>query len=108
MWEKLGKAIIKYRFVLLLILTASTALFGYWGSKAELGYEFTKAVPSDHPVNISYQKFKEKYGQDGNLLVVGVQTDQFFSEKIFNQYINLQQNLKKFREFWTLSVYQDL
>lgn len=95
MWEKLGKAIIKYRFVLLILLTAVTALFAYWGSKAELGYEFTRAIPTDHPVNIAYQEFKKKYGQDGNLMVVGVQTDQFFTEKVFNPYISLQNNLKK-------------
>jgi hypothetical protein len=95
MWEKLGKAIIKYRFVLLILLTAITALFAYWGSKAELGYEFTRAIPTDHPVNIAYQEFKKKYGQDGNLMVVGVQTDQFFTEKVFNPYVSLQNNLKK-------------
>ncbi|MCH5715763.1 hypothetical protein [Niabella hibiscisoli] len=102
MWEKLGKAIIKYRFVLLILLTAVTALFAYWGSKAELGYEFTRAIPTDHPVNIAYQEFKKKYGQDGNLMVVGVQTDQFFTEKVFNSYVSLQHNLKKYREFLTL------
>ncbi len=95
MWEKLGKAIIKYRFVLLILLTAVTALFTFWGSKAELGYEFTRAIPTDHPVNIAYQEFKKKYGQDGNLMVVGVQTDQFFTEKVFNSYVSLQNNLKK-------------
>lgn len=95
MWEKLGKAIIQYRFVLLLLLAAVTALFGYWGSKAELGYEFTKAIPTNHPVNIAYQEFKKKYGEDGNLLVIGVQSDQFFTEKVFNQYVALQNNLKK-------------
>ncbi|WP_346236087.1 efflux RND transporter permease subunit [Niabella insulamsoli] len=94
MWEQLGKAIIKFRILLLIILTAATVLFAYWGSKAELGYEFTKAIPTDHPVNIAYQKFKEKYGQDGNLLVVGVQSDRFFDANIFNAYVQLQKELK--------------
>lgn len=95
MWEKLGKAIIKYRFILLILLTALTAVFTYWGSKAELGYEFTRAIPTDHPVNIAYQEFKKKYGQDGNLMVIGVQTDNFFNEKVFNPYVSLLNNLKK-------------
>ncbi len=95
MWEKLGKVIIKFRFVFLFAIIIATGLFGYWGSKAELGYEFAKAIPTNHPVNIAYQKFKEKYGQDGNLLVIGVQSDVFFTEKIFNQYTELQTHLKK-------------
>ncbi len=95
MWEKLGKAIIQYRFILLSVLAAVTGLFAYWASKAELGYEFTKAIPTNHPVNIAYQAFKKKYGEDGNLLVIGIQTDRFFTEDIFNPYITLQNNLKK-------------
>jgi len=95
MWAQLGKSIIKYRFIFLFILLATTAIFGYWASKAELGYEFTKAIPTNHPVNIAYQKFKQKYGEDGTLMVLGVQTDQFFTEKFFNNYVALQSALKK-------------
>lgn len=95
MWEKLGKAVIKYRFILLTILIAATILSGYQATKVELGYEFTKAIPTNHPVNIAYQEFKKKYGEDGNMLIVGVQTDQLFTEKVFNEYVSLQNSLKK-------------
>ncbi|GAB3419767.1 efflux RND transporter permease subunit [Niabella aquatica] len=95
MWEKLGKAVIKYRFVLLILLIAATAICGYQATKVELGYEFTKAIPTNHPVNIAYQEFKKKYGEDGNMLIIGVQTDQLFTEKVFNPYVDLQNNLKK-------------
>ncbi|HMR82330.1 MAG TPA: efflux RND transporter permease subunit, partial [Niabella sp.] len=95
MWEKLGKAVLKYRFILLTILIAATILSGYQATKVQLGYEFTKAIPTNHPVNIAYQEFKKKYGEDGNMLIIGIQTDQLFTEKIFNQYVDLQNNLKK-------------
>jgi len=95
MWEKLGKAVIKYRFILLTVLIAATALSAYQATKVELGYEFTKAIPTNHPVNIAYQEFKKKYGEDGNMLIVGVQTDKLFTEKVFNEYVNLQNSLKK-------------
>lgn len=95
MWAKLGNAIIRYRYILLIILTICTTIFGYWTSKAELGYEFTKAIPTNHPVNIAYQKFKKKYGEDGSLLIIGVQGKQFFQQKFFNDYVSLQNQLKK-------------
>lgn len=95
MWEKLGKAVIKYRFVLLTILIAATVFSGYQATKVELGYEFTKAIPTNHPVNIAYQAFKKKYGEDGNMLIIGVQTDRLFTEKIFSRYVDLQNDLKK-------------
>ena len=95
MWRKTGKFVLKYKFVLLIILGIATAFFGYRGSKVTLGYEFTKAIPTNHPVNIAYKEFKKKYGEDGNLLVVGVQTDKLFSEALFNEYASLQRALRK-------------
>src|SRR5213075_1448475 len=48
-----------------------------------------------HPKYKAYQEFRKKFGEDGNLLVIGIQTDKLFEEKIFNDYISLQGNLKK-------------
>ena len=95
MWRKTGQFILAYRLPLLLILIASTALMGYWASKVELSYEFSRAIPVNHPANKTYQAFKQKYGQDGNLLVIGIQTPALFKEKIFNDYANLHRQLKK-------------
>jgi uncharacterized protein len=95
MWRKLGQFILKYRWPLLIVLAASTALMGYWGSKVQLSYDFTRAIPADHPANVTYQQFKNKYGQDGNLMVVGIQTGKLFDEKLFNEYAQLQKQLKK-------------
>lgn len=95
MWRKTGKFILRYRIIILIILVAATVLFGYWSSKVSLGYEFTKAIPTNHPVNIAYKAFKKKYGEDGNLLVIGVATDQLFKVGLFNDYARLQRDLKK-------------
>jgi predicted RND superfamily exporter protein len=95
MWRKLGQFILNYRWPLLILLAASTALMAYWGLQVQLSYDFTRAIPADHPANITYQQFKNKYGQDGNLMVVGIQTDKLFEEKLFNEYAQLQKKLKK-------------
>jgi len=95
MWRKLGQFILKYRFILLTLLVAATVLMGYWASKVQLSYEFTRAIPSDHPANKAYQEFKKKFGEDGNLLVIGVQTDKLFTTDFFNKYAALSKELKK-------------
>ncbi|MCD2425022.1 MMPL family transporter [Niabella pedocola] len=95
MWKQSGRFILKYRFLLLCVLAVITAFSGFWASKVGLSYEFSKAIPTNHPVNIAYQEFKKKYGEDGNLLVVGIQTPELFSEKTFNAYLQLQTGLKK-------------
>ncbi len=94
MWRSLGQFILRYRLILLLILVAVTAFMTWHASKVELSYEFARAIPTDHPKYKEYQEFRRKFGEEGNLLVLGIQTDQFFTEKIFNSYTGLQKNLK--------------
>lgn len=95
MWRNLGQFILKYRFPLLFLLAAITGLMAYEGSKVELSYELTRAIPVDHPNYKAYQAFKKKFGEDGNLLVVGIQTKNFFEQNLFNAYATLYHNLKQ-------------
>jgi predicted RND superfamily exporter protein len=89
MWKSLGQFILKYRVLLLIILLAATGFMGYEAKKLQLSYEFANAIPTDHPKYIAYQQFRKKFGEDGNLLVIGIQTDKLFQEKIFNDYSQL-------------------
>ena len=95
MWQLLGQFILKYRLFLLLILLALTSFMAYHASQVELSYEFASAIPTDHPKYKAYQEFRKKFGEDGNLLVIGIQTDKLFEEKIFNDYTPLQKTLKR-------------
>ena len=67
----------------------------YHASKVELSYDFSRAIPINNPKYKTYQEFRKKFGEDGNLLVIGIQTDKLFEAKTFNAYALLQQNLKK-------------
>ncbi|MFN8242585.1 MAG: MMPL family transporter [Ferruginibacter sp.] len=95
MWQALGKFVLKNKLVLLIILAATTAFMAYHASKVKLSYDFAKAIPTDNPKYQAYLDFKKKFGDDGNLLVLGIQTDKFFDEAIFKAYIRLHQQIKK-------------
>ncbi|MGB4844633.1 MAG: MMPL family transporter [Ferruginibacter sp.] len=95
MWQRLGKFVLQFRGPLLLLLLAVTVLMGFYASKVKLSYEFSKAIPVDNPKYKEYVAFKEKFGDDGNLLVVGIKTDSLFKLKIFKAYKELHQQLKK-------------
>lgn len=95
MWHSLGKFILKYRLPLLLVLAAITGFMAWHASKVQLSYDFSRAIPINNPKYKAYQEFRKKFGEDGNLLVIGIQTDKLFEEKLFNAYASLQRNLKK-------------
>ena len=95
MWKRLGSLVINYRLPLLTALFVVTAVMGFFGSKVTLSYEFAKAIPKDNPKYKDYKSFREKFGDDGNVLVVGVSSPQIFELKTFRAYYDLQQQLKK-------------
>ena len=94
MWKRLGEFVLRFRALLLVLLLAVTALMGYYASQVKLSYEFSKAIPTDNPKYRDYIAFKEKFGDDGNLLVVGIQTEKLFTLDVFNAYRELQRQLK--------------
>jgi len=95
MWQQLAKFVLKNRLILLCLLLLTTVWMGYYASKVKLSYEFARAIPTDNPKYKEYMSFKQLFGDDGNMLVIGVQTKDFFNQKKFTAYQELQQEIKK-------------
>src|SRR5664279_1177763 len=95
MWRRLAQFVLKNRLLLLILLFASTAVMAFFAVKIKLSYEFSKAITTDNPKYKDYLSFKNKFGDDGNLLVIGVQTDHFFEQNNFLAYTQLHNDLKK-------------
>ena len=94
MWYSLGKFILKNRLGALLFLLAATSVMGFYASKIQLSYDFTKAVPTDNPKFIDFRAFIKKFGADGNTMVIGVQSDKFFNKEFFNSVGELHHRLR--------------
>src|SRR6185295_9018923 len=85
------------RLTLLIILTAVTAFMAYHASKVELSYDFSRAIPINNPKYKAYQEFRKKFGEDGNLLVIAIQTDSLFSKDLFNSYSALVKSMRQIK-----------
>lgn len=86
---------LRFRLPLSLLLLAATVFMAWQASQVKLSYEFSRAIPTDNPKYIAYQQFKKQFGEDGNMLVIGVQTRDFFTPGFFNDYRTLQQAIKQ-------------
>ncbi len=94
MWQTFGTFILRNRFWLLIALGILTLAAAYESSKVQMSYDYAKTVPADDPDFIEYIKFKEMFGEDGSVLVVGIKTDKLFDKDFFNQWIQLTQQVK--------------
>ncbi|MFZ1529430.1 MAG: MMPL family transporter [Ferruginibacter sp.] len=79
----------------MILLFAFTGLMAYYAVQVKLSYEFARAIPTDNVKYQDYQAFRQKFGDDGNMLVIGIQTDKLFELSYFKKYSALQQQLKQ-------------
>ena len=97
MWYKLGQLILRFRLALIIFLVAANVFMIYNASKVKMSYDFSRAVPVDNPKFMDYQKFLDKFGNDANIMVVGVATDKYFTVGTFNAVDSLQKRLSKLK-----------
>lgn len=95
MWHKVAAFVIKFRVALLVILLAATAFMAYNASKIEVSYQYGDAIPRDNPKYLEYQAFRKQFGEDGSMMVIGMQNKDFFSEDFFSKYTKLVSDLEK-------------
>ncbi len=95
MWQALGKAVLNNRKKIIAITIIITALLSYEASKVELSYDFSKAIPTDNIKYKTYLDFKNKFGEDGNLVTIGFISNDVFKVPFFNEFSSFQSKLKK-------------
>lgn len=62
-------------------------------------------LPDDHIVNLEYNTFLNKFGEEGNLVILGVKDSTLFTPEKFEAWNRLSQDILKFEEIdFTISV----
>ncbi len=97
MWYALGKFVLRYRLPLLIVFFLLTGLMTYYATKVKLSYEFSKAIPTDNQKYKDYISFRDRFGDDGNMMVIGFQSPGLFTLQQFPAYQQLENDLKQAR-----------
>jgi hypothetical protein len=95
MWTKVAEAIIKYRFLVLLLIGLSTAYMGYVARGIEMSFDYLKILPADDPDLAYLKNFKQTFGEDGNIVVVGLKDKRVFEYAQFIKYKKLCDDIAK-------------
>jgi predicted RND superfamily exporter protein len=97
MWPFIARKILRNRIAFIVVLAMLTTFMGYHASKIELSYEFAKILPSTDSAYTEYNNFKDLFGQDGNIMVIGLQDKNFFTMSKFNDWHILSLDIKKIK-----------
>jgi len=91
MWNKSAQFIIRYRLHLMVVIGLITVVMGYYASKVEMSYDFARTVPPNDPDMVFLNKFKAQFGEDGNMMAIGIKDSAIYKLENFLK-------LKKFSE----------
>jgi predicted RND superfamily exporter protein len=95
MWNRIARFIIQYRLPLIVLIGLLTVVMGYYASRVQMSYDFARTVPLSDPDMIYLNKFKEQFGEDGNMIAVGVQDSNVYKLKNFEAFRTLSADIKK-------------
>ncbi|MDA9906882.1 MMPL family transporter [Flavobacteriaceae bacterium] len=104
-WSALARFILRNRTFLLILIAVIT--FGLSTQWVNMRFSTTEAnlLPDDHVVNLEYNTFLNKFGEEGNLVILGVKDSTLFTPEKFKAWNKLSQDILKFEEIdFTISV----
>ncbi|MEO8068486.1 MAG: MMPL family transporter [Flavobacteriales bacterium] len=95
MWNWLASRVLRNRMAILIAIGLVTMFMGYKATKVRLSYQHGGLLPRTDSAYISYEHFQKQFGSDGNVMVIGVQGERFYTPKAFTAWNVLGQDLKK-------------
>ncbi|MHA8052106.1 efflux RND transporter permease subunit [Aquirufa sp. OSTEICH-129A] len=93
-WDWIGANILKHKIVILIVLALLTAGLIYKSAQIQLSYELAKILPKTDERFQLYESFKKKYGEDGNVMVIGLENPQLFTPNEFDAWKKLSLDIK--------------
>ena len=97
-WSTIAGLILRNRIAFLLLIIAITGgLVSQWKN---VRFTFTEAnmLPDDHPVNMEYKHFLNKFGEEGNLILMALDDKKIYTPEVLNKWIALSNELKQFKQ----------
>lgn len=94
MWESISIFVLRYRLFFLLGLLGFTGFMGWKATDIKFTYDFARIVPDDDPMYLDYLDFQKRFGEDGNIMVIGMQNHSLFDLSLFNDWYKLGQEIK--------------
>jgi uncharacterized protein len=95
MWTRIAQFIIKFRLALIGVILLITVFMGYHATKVQMSYDLARTVPLDDPEMVFLQKFKQQFGEDGNIIAVGLRDSAIYSLKNFNRFRELNKTIRE-------------
>lgn len=94
-WDYIASKILRNRVFLLIMVLLFTLFMAFQWKNMRFTFTEANLLPDDHEVNIQYNSFLDKFGEEGNLIVLGFKDKNFFTEKNIKAWEKFVENIRK-------------
>lgn len=95
MWSRLATIILRGRLPILLALLVVTVGMASRIDGLAIRYKFGGLLPEDDPVLLDYASFLDEFGEEGNVVALGIQDARLDSLEVFQQWWDLDEALRQ-------------
>ncbi len=104
-WTKVAGLILRNRYVVLLAIAVCTAFLASQMQYMRFSYTEANLLPENHEANIQYNEFLKVFGEEGNLILLGVKDSSLFTPQKFQAWNALTKELDQAEEIeFTVSI----
>ncbi len=107
-WENIAGIVLRNRITILIAVFLITIFLGFQWKNVGMTYNEANLLPKNHPANKDYTQFLNTFGEEGNLVVIGVKDNAFFTPKAFAAWNNMMTSIKKHKEVELIVSVNDL
>ena len=93
-WHRLSLIILKNRPYFLAGVALMTLFMIFMATKVQISSELPKILPKTDSRFQLYESFKKRFGEDGSVMVIGVETDKMFQLPFFQNWQDLSTEIK--------------
>lgn len=95
MWNNFSKFILSNRIAILVVFFLFTVFMAWKASYVKLSFMGSKILPLTDSAFIKYNNFKSQFGEDGNMMVLGVSSPDLLKKDQFNEWKALAADIQK-------------
>jgi predicted RND superfamily exporter protein len=107
-WELIARLILRNKIAILIIIILTTVFFSLQWKNMRFTYTEANLLPDDNEVNLTYDHFLKVFGEEGNLVVLGVKDSTLFTVEKLNAWNQLADGFKKYPEVDAVLSIKDL
>lgn len=94
MWTKIAGIILRNRIAFIAGILLCTVFMGFQAVNIQMSYESADLLPKNDSIYLDYTKFREKFGQEENVMVFAVQDSCFYEIGKVNDWIAMGDSIK--------------